>query len=79
MTKEKIKNDLRKILEEDYSVEDVNEELSLDMLGLDSLDIVDLMMKLEDTYNIELVDSEVEELADKNFGDIVETLYEKLQ
>ena len=45
-------------------------------LGADSLDVVELLMTLEDEYNITLPDEEVEKL--KTVQDIVEMM-EKLQ
>ena len=42
----------------------------LDDLGADSLDIVDLIMNLEETFNIEIPDSDAEKVA--TVGDVVD-------
>ena len=43
-------------------------------LGADSLDVVQMMVKIEDTYGIELVDEEMKSIANiKEFIDYIET------
>ena len=42
----------------------------IDDLGADSLDIVDLIMNLEETFNIEIPDSDAEKVA--TVGDVVD-------
>ncbi|MDR3292598.1 MAG: acyl carrier protein [Clostridiales bacterium] len=37
-------------------------------IGADSLDLVDLLMKLEDTYNVKIKDADLEKI--KTIGDI---------
>ncbi len=44
----------------------------IDDLGADSLDVVDLVMSLEDEFNAEIPDEEVESM--KTVGDIVKYL-----
>lgn len=44
----------------------------IDDLGADSLDVVDLVMSLEDEFNAEIPDEEVESM--KTVGDIVKFL-----
>lgn len=52
-------------------VEDVTMESSfIDDLGADSLDIVELLMALEEEFDIEIPDEEAEKLA--SVGDVVE-------
>ena len=53
-------------LEEDSITMDSN---IVDDLGADSLDVVDLIMSLEDEFNIEIPDEEVENV--KTVGQIV--------
>lgn len=47
----------------------VIESMTFDDLGADSLDVVELVMELEDTFNIQFDDEKIEEL--KNVGDAV--------
>jgi len=51
------------------------EEISLDTniaddLGADSLDVVELLMSIEDEFDVEIPDEEIENL--KSVGDVVE-------
>lgn len=51
------------------------EEMSLDTkiaddLGADSLDVVELLMSIEDEFEVEIPDEEIEKL--KTIGDVVE-------
>ena len=56
-------------VEEDAVTMDAN---IIDDLGADSLDVVDLVMSLEDEFNAEIPDEEVENM--KTVGDIVKYL-----
>lgn len=47
-------------------------------LGFDSLDAVELVMKLEDEFEIEIYDSEAESLYDKTVKDVFKFIKEKL-
>lgn len=47
----------------------VTAEMTFEDLGADSLDVVELVMELEDTFNIQFDDDKIEEL--KNIGDAV--------
>jgi acyl carrier protein len=63
---------IREILMEQLDVEEsiVTMEASiLEDLGADSLDIVDLVMTLEDEFDMEIPDEEIETI--KTVGDIV--------
>ena len=54
----------------DVDAKDVTMEASItEDLGADSLDLVDLVMSLEDEFDIEVPDEEVESI--KTVGDIV--------
>lgn len=69
MVYEKIKS----ILSEQFSVkeDDINMETELiNDLDADSLDIVDLLSTIEDEFEIEVEDNEIENI--KTVGDIVE-------
>lgn len=64
---------VKKIIVEQLGVEE--EEISLDSsfiddLGADSLDIVELIMALEEEFDIEIPDSEAEKIA--SVGDAVD-------
>ncbi len=63
---------VKRIIVEQLSVaaEDVNEEASfIEDLGADSLDIVELIMALEEEYDIEISDEDAEKI--KSVGDAV--------
>ena len=74
MTLDKVK----KILVEQLDVEEsiISPESSItDDLGADSLDIVDMVMSLEEEFDIEIPDEEIESM--KTVGDIVKFIESK--
>lgn len=69
---------LKKIIEEQLGVDGdrIKEEASfIDDLGADSLDIVELVMAMEEEYDIEIPDEAAEKL--KTVGDVVSYLKDK--
>jgi len=58
---ETVKEIATKILHKEVDFNAVN---NFKDLGADSLDIVQIMVKVEDTYNIEIVDEEMQEITD---------------
>ena len=74
---EKVRSVVANQLEID-EVEDISMETSImDDLDADSLDAVEVMMALEDEFNIEIPDEDAEEF--KNIGDIVRYIESKIQ
>ena len=64
---------IKAILSEQFSVEEgtiTADTLLEDDLGADSLDVVDLLMTIEDTFEVEIPDEEVENI--KTVGALVE-------
>ena len=65
---------IRDIIAEQLGVEDpetiTNETTFIDDLGADSLDIVELIMALEEEFDIEIPEAEAEKIA--SVGDVVE-------
>lgn len=64
---------IKAILSEQFSVEENEispETLLEDDLGADSLDVVDLLMTIEDDFEVEIPDDEVENI--KTVGALVE-------
>lgn len=73
---EKVKDILMDQL--DCEEEKVTLEASItDDLGADSLDIVDLVMSLEEEFDVEIPDDQVENI--KTVGDIVKYIEEKAE
>lgn len=67
------------ILADQFDAEEdsITPETSIvDDLGADSLDVVDLLMTIEDQFEIEIPDSEVENI--KTVGDLVNYIEEHL-
>jgi len=58
----------------DMAVEDINEDTTFESLGVDSLDIVEMVMDLEETLGVEL------ELTDKitTVGELADFVESKL-
>lgn len=60
----------------DVKADDITEASSIqDDLGADSLDVVDLVMALEDEFEIEIPEDQVENI--KTVGDIVKFIEDK--
>lgn len=69
---------IKKIIEEQLGVESdrVKEEASfIDDLGADSLDIVELVMAMEEEFELEIPDEDAEKL--RTVGDVASYLKEK--
>ncbi len=63
---------VKAILSEQFDVDEseLNEDTRLDDdLGADSLDVVDLMMSLEDNFDVEIQDEDIEKI--RTVGDLV--------
>ena len=64
---------VKAILSEQFDVEEdtiTNDTTITEDLGADSLDVVDLLMSIEDEFEVEIPDSEVENI--KTVGALVE-------
>ena len=60
----------------DVKADDITEASNIqDDLGADSLDVVDLVMALEDEFDVEIPEDQVENI--KTVGDIVEFIEDK--
>ena len=71
---------IKDIIVEQLDVEEdaVTMEASItDDLGADSLDVVDLVMSIEDSFDVEIPDEEVENI--KTVGDIVKYIENKVE
>ncbi len=69
----------RKILAEqlDLNPQDIALETNLEDLDADSIDVVEMVMALEDTYDVEFPEEGLENLS--TFGALVTALYEHLE
>ena len=73
MSSEEILEKVKAIIVEQLGVEDENIKLDtsfIDDLGADSLDIVELIMALEEEFDMQIPDSEAEKISTVN--DVVE-------
>ena len=71
---------IKDIIVEQLDVEEdaVTMEASItDDLGADSLDVVDLVMSIEESFDVEILDEEVENI--KTVGDIVKYIENKVE
>lgn len=71
---------IKDIIVEQLDVEEdaVTMEASItEDLGADSLDVVDLVMSIEESFNVEIPDEEVENI--KTVGDIVKYIENKVE
>ena len=69
MVFEKIKNILAEQLDADESEMTMETNIAKD-LGADSLDVVELLMSIEDEFEVEIPDEEIENI--KTIGDLTE-------
>ena len=60
-------------------LEKINEENFFYDLHLDSLDAVELIMKLENEFGIGIPNEDAEDLEKKTIGDIINYIYEQLK
>ena len=70
---------VKKILCDQLDIEEEKVTLEaniIDELGADSLDVVDLVMGLEEEFNIEIPDDQIENM--KTVGDIVKYIEENI-
>lgn len=80
LTKEELALRLKKIVSEELGVEEskVSEESKfIDDLGADSLDTVELVMRLEDEFDCEIPDEEAEKIL--SVGDALRYIEERQQ
>ncbi|MBR1863254.1 MAG: acyl carrier protein [Ruminococcus sp.] len=71
---------IREIIVEQLDVDEdkvTNDASITDDLGADSLDVVDLVMSIEESFDIEIPDEEVENI--KTVGDIVKFIEAKTE
>jgi len=78
MTREEIMEKLKGILKDrGFEVDGITEESKLvEDIGLDSLDLVDLTMDIEDAFSIEIPDEDLSKLTD--VGKVVNYILEKV-
>ena len=76
MVFEKIKNILAEQLDADESEMTMETNIAKD-LGADSLDVVELLMSIEDEFEVEIPDEEIENI--KTIGDVVEYIQNNMQ
>ena len=79
MSSEEIFDKIKEIIVEQLGVSEdsVNEDASfIDDLGADSLDIVELIMALEEEFDIEIPDTDAEKVV--TVGDVVEYIKDNI-
>ena len=79
MEESKIFEKVRKIMVEHLSVDEesvTKDATFVDDLSADSLDIVEIVMSLEEEFNIEIPDDEAERIV--TVGDVVDYIKEKI-
>jgi len=77
--RKEIMGKVRKIISEKLGVEEekvVEEAKLIDDLGADSLDLVDLIMDLENEFDVKVDDSDIEKIS--TVGEVVDYIAKKL-
>ena len=72
-----IKEEVRKIIAKRVDVSNLKEEDQLSALGLDSLDLVEVMLEIEEVFNIEFANEEIE--GCKTFKDVLNLISSKVK
>lgn len=67
---------VEEILKKSLKIEKVDSSVKLREQGLDSLDLVEIMMELETTFNIEFTNDEM--LGFETVGEVVKNIQEKV-
>jgi acyl carrier protein len=79
MTRDDIFEGVKDVIREispDTDLESVTEETSIvDDLDVDSLDVVEIIMKIEDAFEVKVADEDAQEW--KNIGDVIDYIIEK--
>lgn len=70
-----IKKTVSEILAKRVDVSSLKEDDKLSALGLDSLDLVEVMLEIEDTLGIEFDSDEIQEVA--TLGDVIKLIETK--
>ena len=71
-----VRKKVSEIMSKRVNVSNLKEDDSLSSLGLDSLDLVELIMGIEEEFNIEIPDGEAEKVV--TVGDVVEYIKENV-
>lgn len=74
--REETEQRLRKLIADQLSIapEQINDAVTLEQLGADSLDRVEIVMKLEELFDIEINDDDAEKLS--RFGELLDYVIE---
>lgn len=57
-----VKEKVKEIIQKRTNIEKISEDDDLSALGLDSLDLVEVMLEIEEAFNIEFSNEEIEEI-----------------
>ena len=72
-----VKDEVAKVLAKRVDVPVLKEEDDLSALGLDSLDLVEVMIEIEEVFNIEFENEEIEQA--KTLKDVLNLIEKKLE
>ncbi len=68
--------EIKKMFADKVKVDNVNPNMELKALGLDSLDLVELIMDIEDKYGVEFSNEEL--MSFKTVEDVLKSIEKKL-
>lgn len=72
-----IKEEVSKVLAKRVDVSSLKEDDNLSALGLDSLDLVEVMLEIEEVFHIEFDSGEIEET--KTLKDVLDLIQKKVK
>jgi acyl carrier protein len=73
-----IRKELREIFLDHTGLDDIKADIPLSQSGLDSLDVVEIVLEAEDTFGIEITDDDVLN-TDMTFEDLERLVERKLK
>ena len=68
--------EIKNMFAEKVKVDNINPNMELKALGLDSLDLVELIMDIEEKYGVEFSNEEL--MSFKTFEDVLKSIEKKL-
>lgn len=72
-----IKEEVSKVLAKRVDISSLKEDDNLSALGLDSLDLVEVMLEIEEVFHIEFDSGEIEET--KTLKDVLDLIQKKVK
>lgn len=74
---ENLQNELENLIKEKLKIEKIDKNATLATYGLDSLDVVEFVLDIEDKYNVTFETEEMKDL--KTVGNLIDLISKKVK